>query len=100
MVEAWCAELAHAEPFDVQRDHSTLGQVDAPNLLVIGGLSLGVVAVDVEDYRDLPFELRRLVEQGRNPEAREGLVAQLPYGVTWSALQDFEPLDAALCIAP
>ena len=38
VLEAGRGELAHAEPFDVQRQHAALGLVDAANLLVGDGL--------------------------------------------------------------
>ena len=100
VAEARPLELAHAEPFDVQRDDAALGQIDAADLLVVGGLACAVVAVDVEEDGHFAVELRRLVEQGGNPQAGERLVAQFLDLVALAAVDRLEPLDLALGIAP
>jgi hypothetical protein len=71
------AELAHAEPLDVQGEDAALGHVDAAELLVLGGLALGVVAVHVEHGRHLAAagEVVGQVEQGGGPEAGEDFVS-------------------------
>ena len=94
------AKLPHAEPFDVQGEHPALGQVDAADLLVVGRLPLGVVAVDVEDDGDLPRQLFRLVEQAGDPESRECFVANLLDAVAGTAFDRVEPFHLPFGLAP
>ena len=90
------AQLAHPEKFGVERQHPALGEVDAAGLFVVHGLATGVVAVGVEDGGDLFIKLVRLVEQGRDPEARIALVAQLADGIASTRLDAVAPVDLRL----
>src|SRR5262245_59586933 len=69
------SKLPHAEPLDVQDDHSAFGHIDAADLLVFGRLAVAVVTIDGQAHRDLPVELFRLLEQGGDPEIGKNLVA-------------------------
>ena len=98
--EAGCAELSHADPFEVQRQHAPLGLVDAADLLGRVLLAQRSVAVDVQHGRHLAFELLRLVQQRWDPQAGQGLVPQLLDPVAGPAGDRLQPLDPRLGVAP
>lgn len=100
VIVAGVAQLSHAEPFHVQCDHAALGEVDAAKLFVARGFAGAVVAVDVQNDRDGAREVVRLVEEGGNPEARQGFVAQLANVITGTAGNRVEPFHPELGVAP
>src|SRR5262249_38088606 len=100
MFMAYRAQLPHAEPFWVQGEHPPFGQVNAGDLLVVCRLAIGVVAVDIEDNGDLSGKLLGLVQQSRNPQAGQSLIAEFLDLVARTALDLAEPFDSKPGIAP
>ena len=88
------AQLAHADEFGVQRQHATLGQVDAARLLVVHRLATGVVTIRVEDGGDLAAQRCGLIEQSRHPKARISFVAELANSISLASGNRAAPLDA------
>ncbi len=92
--KAAAAQLPHAEPFQIQHQHAALGQVDAPQLLVLDGFPLGCVPVDVHGQRHAACERLGHVQQARDPQAAKRLVAKLADRIAWPAGDGVEPFDA------
>ena len=67
-------KLPHANPLGVQHNHAALNEVDAAELFVISRLAGACVPVDVHDHGHLALQLKRLVQQRRNPPTGHGLV--------------------------
>ena len=78
MLVTGAAEVPHAEPLGVQGEHPTFGLIDTTNLYVGRGLArFALMPTEVHDYGDPAGKPFRLVQQGRDEQARQGLVAEL-----------------------
>ena len=98
--EAIGAQLAHAQPLNVQSEHAALGLIDATVLLGVVDLALGAVPVDVENHRYLAFEVLGLVEKGGCPQAWQDFVAKLLDPIAGATFDCVDPLDACFGVTP
>ena len=96
--------MPHAQPFDVQSQHAAAGLVDAADLLVVGRLAVGtIVSVDVEHDGDRARVRRQafgFIEQGRDPQARQGLVPHLADPVARPTGNRLHPLNTRCRLLP
>ena len=72
-------ELAVAQPFEVQCENASLGEVDAAFLLVLDRFSRRAdMSVYIQDGRHSGLQHFRFVEECRRLETRYDLVTELP----------------------
>ena len=97
---AIATQLAHSDPFQVERDHALLGLVDAADLLVAGHLAGRRMPVDVEYHGHFPLQRVRLVKECRDPESRKRLDTQLADRVAMTCLDPVKPLHRGCRTVP
>ena len=71
-------QLAAIQPLKAQSNNASLGEINTSFLLVLGSLAqLQLVPVGVEDGRDLPGDILRLVKDRRGLKTRDNFVTKL-----------------------
>src|SRR4051812_27098462 len=82
------SQLAHAEPFQAKRIHSSQCIVDATLLLVFRGLALRRVPIQIQSSWNLTATILWFVQESSGPEAGDNFIAQLARAVSLSGLCD------------
>jgi hypothetical protein len=77
------------------------GEMDAPYLFVLDGLSRRThMAIDIENSGRLFLYLAGLIEEGRDPQPGQGLIAQFTDAVSGTTLKDIAPNCGSFPIPP
>ena len=94
------SKLTHVDEFKVVSQDAPLRQVDTATLFVRHCFTSAVVSIGIDHHWHLAAKLLWLVEQCRDPKARQRFVTELPDAIAFALFNRVEPLDLGLGIAP